>query len=108
MGEKILVCTTGASQILVGGPAPSLTGSGIANPLSDPTFGLYNSQGVLLRGNDNWKESQQADIQATGIAPKNELESALIAILPAGNYTAIVGGTGGATGIGLVEVYNLQ
>ena len=108
IGGIILGGATGANEILVRGLGPSLTGSGIANPLSDPTLGLYNSQGVLLRGNDNWRESQQADIQATGIAPKNDLESALIAILPAGNYTAIVGGTGGATGIGLVEVYNLQ
>jgi hypothetical protein len=87
---------------------PSLSQFGIANPLADPTLELYNSQGVLLRGNDNWRESQEADIQATGIPPQNDLESALIALLPPGNYTAIVAGANGATGNGLVEVYNLQ
>jgi hypothetical protein len=108
IGGIILGGATGANEILVRALGPSLTGSGVTNSLSDPTLGLYDSQGVLLRGNDNWKESQQADIQATGIPPKDDLESALIALLPPGNYTAIVGGTGAATGIGLVEVYNLQ
>ena len=108
IGGIILGGATGANEILVRALGPSLTGSGITNPLPDPTLGLYNSQGSLLRGNDNWKDSQRTDIEGTGIPPKNDLESALIAILPPGNYTAIVGGVGGATGIGLVEVYNLQ
>ena len=108
IGGIILGGATGANEILVRALGPSLTGSGITNPLPDPTLGLYNSQGALLRGNDNWKDSQRTDIEGTGIPPKNDLESALIAILPPGNYTAIVGGVGGATGIGLVEVYNLQ
>jgi hypothetical protein len=108
IGGIILGGATGANEILVRALGPSLTGSGITTPLSDPTLGLFDSQGTLLRGNDNWRESQQADIQATGIPPKNDLESALIAILPPGNYTPIVGGALGATGVGLVEVYNLQ
>src|ERR1700674_2553588 len=108
IGGIILGGATGSNEILVRALGPSLASSSITNPLPDPTLGLYNSQGTLLRGNDNWKESQQADIQATGIPPKNDLESALIALLPPGNYTAIIGGTGGATGVGLVEVYNLQ
>jgi hypothetical protein len=108
IGGIILGGATGANEILVRALGPTLASSSITNPLSDPTLGLFNGQGTLLRGNDNWRESQQADIQATGIPPKNDLESALIAILPPGNYTAIVGGTLGATGVGLVEVYNLQ
>ncbi|OLE55829.1 MAG: hypothetical protein AUG51_01305 [Acidobacteria bacterium 13_1_20CM_3_53_8] len=99
---------TGTNRILVRGLGPSLSQFGVSNPLSDPTLGLFNSQGTLLRGNDNWKQTQEADIRATGIPPSNDLESALIAVLPAGNYTAIVGGTAGITGVGLVEIYNLQ
>ena len=99
---------TGTNRILVRGLGPSLSQFGVSNPLSDPTLGLFNSQGTLLRGNDNWKQTQEADIRATGIPPSNDLESALIAVLPAGNYTAIVGGTAGVTGVGLVEIYNLQ
>ena len=99
---------TGADKILVRALGPSLSQVGVTNPLSDPTLGLYDAQGTLLRANDNWRQTQQSEIQATGIPPSNDSESALLAILPAGNYTAIVGGSGGATGVGLVEVYNLQ
>jgi len=99
---------TGTNRILVRALGPSLSQFGVPFPLSNPTLGLFNSQGTLLRGNDDWKESQQTDIQATGIPPSNDLESALISVLPAGNYTAIVGGTGGVTGVGLVEIYNMQ
>jgi predicted methyltransferase len=63
---------------------------------------------MLIRFNDDWRTNQQAEIQATGIPPTNVLESAVIEILPPGNYTAIVAGYQGATGVGLVEVYNLQ
>jgi hypothetical protein len=108
IGGIILGGATGANEILVRALGPTLASSSITNPLSDPTLGLFNSQGTLLRGNNDWKETQRTDIEATGIPPKNDFESALIAILPPGNYTAIVGGVGGATGIGLVEVYNLQ
>ena len=108
IGGLILGGGTGANKMLVRGLGPSLAAFGVANPLADPRLGLFNSQGVLLMGNDNWKESQEADIAATGIPPSNDSESALIALLPPGNYTAIIAGVGGATGIGLVEVYNLQ
>jgi hypothetical protein len=76
--------------------------------LSDTTLELYNSSAQLLGSNDNWRDSQQAQIEATGIAPSNPLESAIVATL-SGNasYTAIVRGKNGATGIGLVEVYDL-
>jgi hypothetical protein len=99
---------TGGNRVLVRALGPSLSQFGVSNPLPDPTLGLYNAQGTLTKANNDWKESQQGDIQATGLAPTNDLESAVLAILPSGNYTAIVGGTGGVIGVGLVEVYNLQ
>jgi hypothetical protein len=58
--------------------------------------------------NDNWKQTQQADIQATGLAPTDDHESAILAILPSGSYTIIVRGQNNTTGVGLVEVFNLQ
>jgi hypothetical protein len=82
--------------------------------LGDPTLELHDGSGTTIETNDNWKindqtgQSQEADIRATTIPPTNDLESALIATLPHGNYTAIVRGKNNSTGVGLVEVYNLQ
>jgi hypothetical protein len=60
-----------------------------------------------LRSDDNWKDTQQTAIEATGIAPSEDLEAAILATLPPGSYTAIAAGQGGTTGIGLIEIYNL-
>jgi hypothetical protein len=57
--------------------------------------------------NDNWKNTEQVAISATGKAPPNDLEAAILATVPPGNYTAILSDNGGGTGIGLVEVYKL-
>jgi hypothetical protein len=95
-------------RILVRAIGPSLSGSGIANALADPTLELRDSNGALIGSNDDWRTRQEAEIQATGIPPTNDLESALIAELPPGNYTAIVAGKNGSVGVGLVEAYALQ
>jgi len=58
--------------------------------------------------NDNWQDTQAAEIMATGIPPQNPLESAIVATLPPGSYTAALSGTSGGTGNGLVEVYDLE
>ena len=103
----LIVTGTQPSRILFRGIGPSLSGAGIAQPLPDPRLDLFNGQGAKIAGNDNWKDSQQAAIAATGIPPKNNLESAIRADLHSGNYTAIMRGTNAATGIGLIEVYSL-
>lgn len=95
------------SSVLVRGIGPSLTQAGITNALQDPTLELHDGNGTLLKTNDNWKESQEAAIQATGVAPTDDKESALIDTLAPGNYTAIVRGKNNGVGVGLVEVYNL-
>ncbi len=69
---------------------------------------LIDSYGVVLRSNNNWRDSQQADIQALGLEPGDDRESALIQVVPAGNYTAIGRGNGDTTGVALVEVYDIQ
>jgi hypothetical protein len=69
---------------------------------------LRNSEGALLRSNDNWKENQQIAIEGTGLFPQNDVEAAITTALPAGAYTVVVAGKQGATGVALVEVYSLR
>ena len=80
---------------------------GISGALQDPTLDLVNSDGGVIRSNNNWKDSQQAEIEAVGLQPSDDRESALVQALAPGNYTAIVRGVGDTTGVALVEVYNI-
>jgi hypothetical protein len=94
-------------RIIVRATGPSLP---VPQPLGDPTLSLYDSNGGLIASNDNWHSDQEADIIATGLQPSNNLESAIVATLPAngGSYTAIVRGNKGASGVALVEVYDIN
>jgi hypothetical protein len=99
-----------SARVLVRALGPSVP---VAGALGDPTLELHDGNGTTIATNDNWKTrsdgvSQQAEIEATTIPPTNDLESALVQTLPPGNYTAIVRGKNNSTGVGLVEVYNLQ
>lgn len=96
------------ARVLVRAIGPSLTAFGIPGALSDPTIELRDGNGSRVVDNDDWKNAQQTEIEATTLAPTNDLESAVLTTLPAGNYTAIVRGFGNTTGVGLVEVYNVQ
>ena len=96
-------------RILVRGVGPSLATFGIADPLQDPTLELNASGGTLLASNDNWLQNVNApEIVASGLAPSNPNESALLLFLPPGTYTAVLRGKGGSSGIGLLEVYDLD
>jgi hypothetical protein len=95
-------------QVLLRGIGPSLANFGVSGFLTDPTLRLYNANGSLVVSNNNWKDTQQTLIAQTGLAPSNDLESAIIATLQPANYTAIVSGVGSGTGIALAEVYDLQ
>jgi hypothetical protein len=99
----------GSTQVLVRGLGPTLAQPPFNVPgvLPDPYLSLHDGNGTVVYTNNNWKDTQQAAIQATGKAPPNELESALIVTVAAGNYTAILEGIGFGTGIGLLEVYKL-
>jgi hypothetical protein len=79
----------------------------VPNPLADPTLELRGAGGVLILANDNWRDTQEAEIMATGLQPTNDLESAIVMTLQPGNYTGLVRGTNDGTGNGLVEVYAL-
>jgi len=95
------------TRVLVRGIGPSLQGK-VPNPLADPILELHDSNGATLETNDNWKDSpERADIQATGIAPTNDLESAILRPLGPSTYTAILRGKTGS-GIAVVEIYNLR
>ena len=95
------------ARVLIRAIGPSLANFGIADALADPTLELRDANGDVVRENDDWQQSQQAEIEATAIPPDDPAESALLVTLPLGNYTAIVRGKGGTAGVGLVEVYNL-
>ncbi len=69
---------------------------------------LHDVNGTLIASNDDWQDTQQAEIEAVGLAPSEEVEAALIMTLPPGAYTAIESGKDGGAGVGLVEVYNLH
>jgi len=97
--------------VLVRALGPSVAVSPV---LADPTLELHNGNGAKIASNDNWKiddqtgQSQEAAIRATTLPPSNDLESALVANLVPGNYTVIIAGKNGGTGVGLVEAYNLR
>jgi hypothetical protein len=100
--------TGGSGQVLLRALGPSLGELGVANPLADPMLELRDSNGTLIASNDNWKSDQQTEIEATGLAPADDAEAALLATVVSGAYTAIESGVAGTTGVGLVEVYNLH
>jgi hypothetical protein len=94
-------------KVIVRAIGPSLSSAGIASALPDTFLSLRDGNGTELASNDDWKNTQLAEIQATGIPPSSDRESAILMTLPNGNYTAIVSGYQGATGVALVEAYNL-
>jgi hypothetical protein len=112
-----IVQGSGTKRVIVRAIGPELTQFGVQNVLTDPTLELHNAAGALIASNDNWKTTviggvitrdQVADIQNSGHAPTDPFESAIIAELPPGNYTAIVRGKNIVVGVALVEVYDLD
>ena len=92
----------------VRGPSLSLGGAPIPGRLMDPTLELHDGTGALMMANDNWQSAQQAEINASTLAPTDDHEPAIVVTLPPGNYTAIASGAGGTTGIAVVEMYDLD
>ncbi len=106
IGGFIIFNTGAPTNVLVRAIGPSLTG--VANALADPVLELHDGNGTLIASNDNWKDTQKSEIEASTIPPTNDKESAMVQTLNAGSYTAIVTGKNDTTGVALVEAYNLQ
>jgi hypothetical protein len=111
-GDNVLIGGTivlgqPSQRVIVRAIGPSLN---VPGKLANPTLELRDGNGALLRSNDNWRSDQEAEIIATGIPPANDLESAIVATLPANgaSYTAIVRGVNDTTGVAVVEVYALN
>ena len=99
----------GSTTVIVRALGPSLARFGLGGVLSDPTLTIFDSTGTAIASNDNWRDDVNAiDVQRNALSPPNEQESALVLQLPAGEYTAVVSGANGSTGIGLAEVYSLH
>ncbi|MGI8432007.1 MAG: hypothetical protein ACR2MW_06950, partial [Chthoniobacterales bacterium] len=98
---------SGLANVIVRALGPSLGAIGVSGVLADPTLELHGGNGALLAQNDNWRDTQEGIIASVGLAPTDDRESALFAELAAGEYTAVVRGLDGTTGIGLVEVFNI-
>ena len=96
------------NRVLVRANGSALGGAGIGNALADPMLELHDTNGALLASNANWRSEQEAEIMATTIPPNDDLESAILRGLAPGAYTAILRGISDATGVGLVEAYNLD
>ncbi len=111
-GDQVLIggfIITGddPKMVILRALGPSLSDFGITNALADPVLELRGADGSLITSNDNWKANQAA-VEATGLQPSKDLESAIVATLDPGAYTAIVTGKNGGTGVGLVEAYDLD
>jgi hypothetical protein len=97
------------TQVLIRAIGPSLADNGVVGALDDPVLELHGDDGTLLQSNDDWRSTEETEITATGLAPKNDKESAMLATLDGyRSYTAVVRGQGGTTGTALVEIYNLS
>ncbi|HSH37217.1 MAG TPA: hypothetical protein VK993_00405 [Chthoniobacterales bacterium] len=109
-GENVMIggfIITGSEQknVLLRAIGPSL--SGVPGALQNPTLELFQGD-VFLASNDDWKQAQRTEIEATGIAPSNDAESAILRRLGPGNYSAVVRGANSQTGVALVEAYDLD
>jgi hypothetical protein len=104
-------------KILVRAIGPSLIPFGISDAVANPTLAIFNSNNTQIASNDNWKTTQVggiitsnqfAEINGSGLAPSNNLESAIIANLTPGSFTAVVRGAGNSVGTGVVDAFDLS
>lgn len=99
----------GIDHVVIRGLGPSLGSAGVPNTLANPSLELRDGNGALLLANNDWQDNpaQAAELTAAGLAPPDTHEAAISARLAPGQYTALLAGESGGTGIGLVEVYDL-
>ena len=104
-----IVTGTEAKKVIVRAIGPSLSAAGLAGALSDPVLELHGAQGSLICTNDNWTSDPAAgELELMGMMPVDHRESATVAMLTPGHYTAVIGGTASSAGTALVEVYDVD
>jgi len=103
-----IIAGNAPKRVIVRAIGPSLTHFGVPNVLPDPVLELHGPGAFVTITNNNWRDTQEAEIQATGIPPTDDLESAIVTTLAPGAYTAIERGNGGTSGVGLIEIYDLN
>ena len=113
VGDKVgiggfIITGSAPKQVLLRAIGPSLTHFGVPDVLADPVMELHGPGAFATIINDNWRDTQETEIQATGIPPTDNLESAILVTLTPGAYTAIVKGKNNTSGVGLIEVYDLD
>jgi len=104
----IILGGTELSEVLLRAIGPSLSASGVSGELADPFMELHDGNGALIVTNDDWKDIQRAEIEATTLAPSNDKEAAILTALRPGNYTAVVKGVNDTTGVAVVEAFALR
>jgi uncharacterized protein GlcG (DUF336 family) len=108
IGGFIVGGATGCSKVVTRALGPSLTALGVSGALVDPMLELHDANGDLLMANDSWAETQALDLEAVNLVPTDPREAAAVEWLAAGSYTAVLRGSAGTTGIGLIEAYRVQ
>lgn len=103
-----IITGTESKKVIVRALGPSLATFGVSGVLSDPTVELHDHTGAIVATNDNWRDTQQDQIAATNLAPNDDHESAIVATLAPGAYTAIARGAANTTGVVLLEIYDLN
>jgi hypothetical protein len=104
----VIVSGSASQRVVLRAIGPTLAGSNVQTPLQDPTLELFDANGTSIAINDNWRSDQESEITAAMLAPGDDRESAIVRDLTPAAYTAIVRGAGSATGVALVEIYNVS
>jgi hypothetical protein len=112
-GDNVMISgfiLTGSAPVslLIRALGPSLTNAGLSRVLADPQLELHDASGQLIFSDDNWRDTQEAEIIATGLAPTDDRESAIVVTLNPGLYTNVLTGVGATTGIGFLQIYSLE
>lgn len=103
-----VVSGTGSKRVILRAIGPSLSNFGVSGALANVSMELRNAAGNLMAQNTGWQTGQRAEIEASGFAPADTRDSAIVANLTPGSYTVIVRGVGGTSGVALVEMYDLE
>jgi hypothetical protein len=113
-GDKVMIggfiigdSDGGGSTVVIRGIGSSLAAMGVTDSLQDPYLELHDKFGTVIASNDNWRDTQETEIIATGLAPTDDHESAIVIALSGGAYTTILSGVDQTVGIGLVEAYKV-